>query len=170
MRIFNTFLTLVVILFFTSSCSTNIDQSFRSHQKVLLESMPSGSDIYMNGEFIGKTPMSLRLRSDINHEIKFQKEGFSPTNESLSTIFKHEKQPYVQLGLAKDLGYYYELSSDHIIAELYWEPLPDTVGNMPFETMGELIAKADNALSSGTLALDEHKIIIRQIIELFNTN
>ena len=76
MKILNTFLTVVVILFFTSSCSTNIDETFRSHQEVLLESMPSGSDIYMNGEFIGKTPMSLRLRSDINHEIKFQKRVF----------------------------------------------------------------------------------------------
>jgi hypothetical protein len=169
MKILNTFLTVVVILF-TSSCSTNIDEAFRAHQKVLLESMPTGSDIYMNGEFIGKTPLSLRLRSDINHEIKFQKEGFSPTNESLSTILKYDKQPYVQLGLAKDLGYYYELSSDHIIAELHWEPLPDTVGNMPFETMSELIAKADNSLSSGTITLDEHNIVIRQIIELFNTN
>lgn len=170
MRILNAFLSLVLILFFTTACSTIVENNLQSKQEVLVESVPSDSDIYMDGEFIGKTPMVLRLRSDLNHEIYFQKEGYKPTVKHLNPIQKYEKQPYVQWGLAKDFGHYYKLSSDHVIAEMYWDSLPNTVGITPYEAMSELIAKADNAMSSGNLTLGEHKIIIRQIIELFNSN
>lgn len=170
MRILNALLTVVVALFFTTACTSNVVKSLQSKQEVLLESVPSNSDIYIDGEFIGKTPMVLNLRSDISHEIYFQKEGFKSANEYLNPVFKHEKRPFVQFGLAKDLGYYYVLSKDSVLAELYWEPLPDTAGIEPFETMSQLIAKADNALSVGDLTADEHKIIMRQIVELFNSN
>ena len=74
----------------------------------------------------------------------------------------------MQFGIAKDLGYYYQLSSDYIISELDWEFLPNTTGIAPFETMSELIAEADNAKFSGSITKEEHKIIMRQIVELFN--
>ena len=76
----------------------------------------------------------------------------------------------MQIGFAKDLGYYYELSTDHLIAELDWEALPDTVGISPFESMSELIAKAEKGLSSGSLSAAEHKVVLGQIIELFKSN
>ena len=170
MKFFNKFLSFVLILFFTAACSTIVEKNLQSNQEVLVESVPTRSDIYIDGEFIGKTPMVLRLRSDLNHEIYFQKKGYKPTLKYLNPIQKDEKQPYVQWGLAKDFGHYYKLSSDHVIAELYWDSLPNSVGITPYEDMSELIVKADNALSSGNITLDEHKIIIRQIIELFNSN
>lgn len=170
MRILNAFLAAILTLFFTSSCTSNMAQSLQSNQEVTVESIPSGSDVYIGGEFVGKTPIVLSLQSDISHEIHFQKEGYKPTKEYLNPIYKDDKQPYVQFGLAKDLGYYCQLSSDHIIAELYWEFLPNTTGILPYETMGELIAKVDNAMSAGNLSADEHKIIVRQIVKLFNAN
>ena len=157
------------VLFFTVSCSSTVKENFHSYQKVLLESLPLQSDIYMNGEFLGKTPIVLSLRSDISHEIHFQKEGFKPTISYLDPIYKHEKKPYVQFGLAKDLGYYYQLSKNHVIAELHWEHLPLTVGTSPFNTMSNLIAKADNALSLKNLTEEEHRIIISQIIKVFSS-
>ena len=168
MRIFIILLTAILTLFFTSACTSNMVNTFQSKQEVTIESIPSGSDVYMDGELIGKTPMVLSLRSDISHEIYFQKEGFKSTSEYLDPIFKADKTPYVQFGLAKDLGYYYQLSSDYIISELLWESLPNSAGIAPFETMSELITEADNAKFSGTISAEEHKIIMRQIVELFN--
>ena len=168
MRIFNVLLTAILTLFFTSACSSNMANTLQSKQKVTIESIPSGADVYMDGELIGTTPMVLSLRSDISHEIHFQKEGFKSSSEHVDPIFKHDKTPYVQFGLAKDLGYYYQLSSDYIISELDWEFLPNTTGIAPFETMSELIMEADNAQFSGSITEEEHKIIMRQIVELFN--
>ena len=168
MRIFNVLISVILTLLFTSACSSNMVNTLQSKQEVTIESIPSGSDVYMDGEFIGTTPIVLSLRSDISHEIHFQKEGFKSSIEYLDPIYKHDKTPYVQFGLAKDLGYYYQLSSDYIISELDWESLPNTIGIAPFETMSELITEADNAELSGTISKKEHKIIMRQIVELFN--
>ena len=168
MRTFIVLLTAILTLFFTSACTSNMVNTFQSKQKVTIESIPSGSDVYMDGELIGKTPMVLSLRSDISHEIQFKKEGFKPSSEFLDPIYKHDKTPYVQFGLAKDLGYYYQLSSDYVISELDWELLPNSAGIIPFETMSDLITEADNSMFSGSITEEEHKIIIRQIVELFN--
>ena len=169
MRHFNLLLIVNFTLMFGSACSYKIINNVHSKQEVLVESVPSGSNIFINGEFLGKTPMILSLRSDISHKINFHKEGFKATCEYLDPIYKYDKKPYVRFGLAKDLGYYYKLSSDHIVAQLHWEPLPISVGVMPFETMSELISKADKAKLSGNLSSDEHKLIMRQIIEMFNS-
>ena len=170
MRILNALLTIFLTLFSTTACTTHVANSLQSKQEVSINTIPTNADVYMDGEFIGKTPMVLSLRSDVNHNIYFQKEGFKPTEEYLNTIYKHEKEPYVQFGLVKDLGYYYELSTDNVLTELTWESLPETRGINPFETMSSLIAKADNAKSSENLSADEHKVIIRQIVEFFNVN
>ena len=168
MRILIALLTAFLALFFNSACTSNMVSTFQSKQKVTIESIPSGSNVYMDGELIGTTPMVISLRSDISHEIHFQKEGFKSTIEYLDPVSKYDKTPYVQFGLAKDLGYYYKLSSDYIISELDWESLPNTTGIAPFETMSELILEADNAKLFGSITEEEHKIITRQIVELFN--
>ncbi len=170
MRILTVILAIVLSLFLTSACTTGVVDSLQSKQDVLIESIPSGSKIYMNGDLIGTTPMVLNLQSDTNHEIYFEKEGFKRAKNYLNTVYKHAKKPYVQFGLAKDLGYYYRLSTDHLIIELDWEALPDTVGITPFESMSALITKAENALSNGSLSVDEHKVVLRQVVELFNSN
>ena len=168
MRIFNVLLTAFFTLFFTSACTSNMVEDLYSKQNVTIKSIPSGSHVYIDGELIGETPIALSLRSDMSHEIHFQKEGFKSSKEYLNPVYKYDKIPYVQFGLAKDLGYYYKLSSDYIISELDWESLPNSVGVNSFEAMSELIAEADSAKSSGSISDEEHSIIMRQIVELFN--
>ena len=162
---FFAFLSLLVI----SGCSANMIEGLHSKQKVSVESIPSGASIYLNGELVGETPISLNLRSDISHEISIQKKGFNPIKEYLDPVYKHNKKPYVQFGLTKDLGYYYQLSSNFILSELQWSSLPNTTGIDPFKSMSELITEADNKYSSGDLTEEEHKIVTRQIIKLFNS-
>ena len=168
MRLIYVLLTAVLTLFFTSSCAFNKEDAFQSTEEVTLESIPSNSDIYINGESIGKTPMVLSLRSDISHEICFKREGFKTSYEYLNPVYKNNKVPYLQFGLVKDLGHYSHLSSNKVLSELKWESLPDSVGINSFEAMGELINEADDAHFYGVITKAEHKIIIRQIIELFN--
>ena len=156
------------MVFSIPACTSNITNTLQSKQEVSIESIPSGSDIFMDGKFIGKTPIILSLRSDISHEINFKKEGFKSNSEYLDPVYKHKKTPYVQFGLAKDFGYYCQLSSDHVISELQWESLPSSKGVAPFQSMSKLILEADNAKFLGSISEEEHEIIIRQIVELFN--
>ena len=168
MRIFNILVLSILSLLFTSACTSNMVNTLQSKEDILIESVPSGSDVFIDGELVGTTPLVLSLRSDISHEIHFQKKGFKSSIEYLDPLFKYEKTPYVQFGLAKDFGFYYQLSSDNIISELNWESLPNTPGIAPFENMSDLITEADDAKFSGSITEEEHKIIMRQIVELFN--
>ena len=169
MRILIALLTAFLALFFNSACTSNMAESLQSKQRVIIESIPSGSDIYIDGKHLGETPMVLNLQSDISHEICFQKEGFKPKKEYLNPISKHNKKPYVQFGIAKDLGYYYQLSSDYIVSELDWESLPNSVGITPYATMSDLVLEANYAQLSGAISNEEHVIIMRQIVKLFNS-
>ena len=63
MRIFNVLLTAILTLFFTSACSSNMVNTLQSKQEVTIESIPSGADVYMDGEHKGITPLVLSLRS-----------------------------------------------------------------------------------------------------------
>ena len=84
-------------------------------------------------------------------------------------FIKIDKEPYIQFGFAKDLGYYSKLSSDQIIANLEWEFLPESYGITPFCDMSKLTIKADKSLSLGEISLEEHEIILKQIIDLFHS-
>lgn len=172
-KVMNRFFMLLLaflLVFILSACASKIRNKIQSHQKVTVESIPSGANIFMEGKLLGKTPMVLHLRSDTSHEIFLQKEGFKSISEHLDPIYKKDKKPYVQFGLAKDMGYYYKLSRDSVLSELYWEELPPSTGITPFESMGSLVSKADKAKLSGLINSEEHKIIMRQIIELYNLN
>ena len=81
MRILKVLLLTILTLLFTSACSSNGVNSLHSKQKVTVESIPSGSDVYMDGELIGTTPMVLSLRTEISNEIHIKKEGFKSSIE-----------------------------------------------------------------------------------------
>ena len=170
MQFLNALIYASITLFLTTSCSSKLTKNIQAKQEVKIESIPSGSDVYIDGKFIGVTPMVVSLQSDMSHEINFKKSGFKAVSKYLNPVYRDEKKPYVQFGLAKDLGYYYQLSKDHIVAELLWDYLPNTAGIVPFEKMGKLLAKADKAVLSGELSKSEHEIVVSQIIELYNSN
>ena len=45
-------------------------------QKVPIESTPSGARVYQNGEFVGTTPMMLRLKRNCDYAIRLEKDGY----------------------------------------------------------------------------------------------
>lgn len=168
MRTKTAFLTIIYALFFSLAFNAYA-LNIQSKDRVLIESIPMGSDVFIDGELVGQTPLELNLRSDINHEIYFHKEGFQSSKEYINSVYKWDKKPFIVFGPAKDLGYYYKLSSNKIFAQLKWESLPETVGISPFESMSGLIFKADSELASGNISQNDHNVIIRQIIEFFNS-
>lgn len=169
MQTLNRLFFVLITLCFIVSCSSDLTNKFIHKQKIKLDSIPSESNVYIDGKFYGKTPMELDLQSDISHEIHFKKNGFKPSKEFLHPVYKNRKKPYIQFGFAKDLGYYSKLSSDQIIANLEWEFLPESYGITPFCDMSKLTIKADKSLSLGEISLEEHEIILKQIIDLFHS-
>jgi hypothetical protein len=70
------FASVLIVLFsiiFFNSCATIFKGS---HEDVEFASEPSGAKVYINGEYIGKTPLEIPLLSEINYEIEFNKSGY----------------------------------------------------------------------------------------------
>lgn len=148
-------------------CVSSGSKDFGARQVVTIDSIPSGAEIFFNGKMLGITPTELSLQRDTVHEVHFKKEGFKPKVGYLNPVLKNNEKQFIQFGMAKDLGYYYRLTPSQLTVELEWEALPDTPGIVPFERMGILTEKADEMKRSGDLSEAEHKIVIRQIIKLF---
>ncbi|MAH40009.1 MAG: hypothetical protein CML08_01220 [Puniceicoccaceae bacterium] len=157
----------LVLMAMLSSCSSSKSGNFSAQQTVSIESIPSGAEIFCHGKKLGTTPIELSFQTDIVHEIYFKKPGFKSGVGYLNPMLKNNEKQFIQFGMAKDMGYYYSLSPSKLSVELKWEALPDTRGIVPFELMGALSMKADQMLRSGDLTDAEHKIAVRQIIELF---
>lgn len=157
----------VALMGILASCTTSTSGNFSARQSVAIDSIPSGAEIFIHGENLGTTPIELSLQRDIVHEIHFKKAGFKSGVGYINPVLKNNEKQFIQFGMAKDMGYYYTLAPSQLTVELKWEVLPDTRGVVPFERMGSLSQKADEMKRLGDLSEAEHRIVIRQIIELF---
>jgi|WetSurMetagenome_2_1015567.scaffolds.fasta_scaffold808734_1 hypothetical protein len=95
-----------------------------THEQVDFASDPTGADVYIDGELLGTTPVTLKLESKHTYRIEFKKKGFAPKQY---TITNHIGTKWVVfdviLGLAPVLvdaftGSWYELDQDYVKAYL----------------------------------------------------
>jgi hypothetical protein len=95
-----------------------------THEEVDFASEPTKADVYINGELIGTTPVSLKLESKQTYRIEFKKIGFGTKQY---TIANHVNTKWIVfdviLGVAPVLvdaftGAWYELDQDYIKAYL----------------------------------------------------
>ena len=73
---------IILITFFLSltGCAT----IFRGDStKVQFHSSPEKAKVFINGKFLGQTPLKIRLKNDSNYTIEFRKEGFSTVTRQI---------------------------------------------------------------------------------------
>ena len=46
------------------------------YQRVGVESSPEGSEVYLDGELVGTTPMTLRVSTQTDHSVYVKREGY----------------------------------------------------------------------------------------------
>ncbi|MBM3310196.1 MAG: PEGA domain-containing protein [Candidatus Aminicenantes bacterium] len=67
------FVALVVLAAFGTSCATVFKGN---HSRVGFTSDPRGAKVYVNGEYMGDTPIRLKLESRHDYTVEFVKDGF----------------------------------------------------------------------------------------------
>lgn len=67
--LFASVLVVLLSIIFFNSCATIFKGS---HEDVDFNSEPSGAKVYINGEYLGKTPLELPLLSSMSYEIEFK--------------------------------------------------------------------------------------------------
>ena len=143
-----------------SACS-----SVKFSEDVTVDSMPSGADVFVNGEVVGKTPMVVSLDSSSVYEIKLVKEGYKDQTVSLASI---RTNPFVKFGPLSDMGYYKELAPAPVNESLKPSLLPATKCLYAFGDMAASIVKVDQMKKDGKISSEEHSYLINQITDFYS--
>ena len=66
--------SLILVMLSISSCATIFN---KKDVEVNFKSIPDGADVYVDGDKVGKTPVSVRLIPDRNRTVLYAKDGFA---------------------------------------------------------------------------------------------
>ena len=138
-------------------------------QKVIVISLPTEASVYVNGDAVGITPMEMSLPRKLTHEIRLEKHGFNPAVKYFAPVPNDEAHNFIRFGLKEDLGYYVDLEPGTMKADLKSELVPSSTGADPFERMAKQALEADRRLEAGEITALDHKYIVEQIIEFFES-
>jgi hypothetical protein len=95
-----------------------------THEEVDFASEPTNADVYVNGERMGTTPVTLKLESKETYKIEFKKKGFGTKTYMITNHIGTKWVVFdVILGLAPVLvdaitGAWYQLDQDYVKAYL----------------------------------------------------
>lgn len=131
---------------------------------VSLKSCPEGADVYVNNEFVGKTPMSVDLPADGVFEIKMKKAGYK---EEVVNIASQNQNPFVRFGVLDDLGYYKKLTPAPVDAKMTPDFLPAYPGVNAASDYVSNILKADQLKKDGKISAKEHSYLMKKITEFY---
>ncbi len=84
-------LAAVSLLVWMTGCATVFKGSY---SKVKFESEPAGAEVYVNGEYQGKTPVKAKLLASESQHVQVKKEGFQSYTR---VIDNHVKKGYLIL-------------------------------------------------------------------------
>lgn len=136
-------------------------------QEVVVMSFPTEASVYINGDPVGITPLTVKLPRKIVHEVRLEKHGYNPAVKYFTPVPNSKGENFVTFGLARDLGYYKDLEPGTMKTEMQSELVPSSTGSDPFEKMAIQALEADRQLESGEITPAEHKVIIEQILHYF---
>jgi hypothetical protein len=138
-------------------------------QEVVILSYPTEASVHIDGVAKGITPMMVELPRKINHEVRLEKRGYNPAVKYFTPTPNGKSENFIRFGLEEDLGYYVDLEPGTMKAKMRSGLVPNSVGADPFEKMAIQALQADARLEAGEITPAEHKYIIEQIIEFFES-
>jgi len=133
-------------------------------QDVTILSYPSGAEVTIGGQAVGKTPLTVPLGSKIGHEVRVSLYGHDTYVTDVLPQFNEEGRGQVRFGLAEETGAYNKLKPNPVIAVLR-----STRTGAPddYEVMMALIEVNDQRLKAGKIDEETHRSINKAITEHF---
>ena len=138
-------------------------------QNVIILSFPTEASVYVNGDAVGITPMEMSLPRKLTYEIRLEKNGFNAAVKYFAPVPNDDAHNFIRFGLKEDLGYYVDLEPGTMKADMKSELVPSSKGADPFERMAKQALEADRRLEAGEITPLDHKYVVEQIIEFFES-
>ena len=121
--------------------------------KVIVISYPSGADLHVGGDYIGRTPTVVELGTKVSHEFRLTYDGYRMGITDVSPVTKKGTTSTVQFALTRARGGYNTLYPNPVITVL--EPgdgsLPDFSA-----AYAQIVYDADILLSQRMIDRKEH--------------
>ena len=133
-------------------------------QEVQINSYPYEARVYLDGELVGATPLSLKLRSKSNYEVKFEKSGYKPYVEYIAPDLDLKQNPILKLGPLEEGGFYNRLGPNPLEIELEHVLVPDIAGVNILSQMLIKTEQLDNLLKTGKISVEEHRYVTQQLL------
>jgi len=154
----------LVLLIVLSGCATSRKGVL---QEVQVNSYPYEARVYLDGELVGATPLSLKLRSKSNYEVKFEKSGYKPYVEYIAPDLDLKQNPILKLGPLEEGGFYNRLGPNPLEVELEHVLVPDIAGINILSQMLVKTEQLDNLLNSGKISVEEHRYVTQQLLHFY---
>ncbi|WP_309386715.1 PEGA domain-containing protein [Cerasicoccus frondis] len=136
-------------------------------QPVTVYSFPTGAEVTVDGESIGKTPCTVELGRLKAHQFVLEKSGYKPQKETVMPTRNEEGKGMVRFGLMEDTGLYFDLSPQPVQAQMVPDVLPNSKGVDAYSEMATIITEVDQRRESGQIGPVEHKYIVDQIVNFY---
>lgn len=136
-------------------------------QPVTVESFPDDSKVYINGAYVGNTPLTLELPRRATHEVTLRKDGYIVQRKFFTPQRNERSQNLIRFGLMEDLGLYYDLTPTDMEARLRHSLVPMIKSSEPFAEMAYRVMLADALLDTGAISRAEHSEIYNRLTEFY---
>lgn len=116
------FVTILTLCICLPGCFATVFKGKNSN--VEMTSIPTGADVYVNGQLVGQTPIKVKLESNKSHTIEFRKVGYKSQTKQLSSgigpgwVILDVACGLVPVVVDAATGSWYSLDEDHVKAVL----------------------------------------------------
>lgn len=136
-------------------------------QRILVESVPSGAKVLVDGREVGRTPKALWLPRMNGYQITVQKRGFADATDSVRTVANKYDTMFFRLGADYAAGAMNDLVPASFRFELRPAMLPEVKGSDPYYEMSALVLEADSMRDRGEISRRDHRYMVRKILEFY---
>lgn len=134
-----------------------------SKETLDIRTEPEGAFVYVNGKFIGNSPVDLRLNRQVPHRVEVRNVGFRTEEVMVYPSFSGDQKPTVVFGPLREDGYYRNLQPNPVEVTLFYEGLADTEGTLTADEADRLFARIGQELENGEMTPAEAELAVNQV-------
>ncbi len=154
---FRHWLPLIATLLMAGGCGV-------SKQTVEVRSEPPEAFVYVNGKFVGNSPLDLRLNRQVPHRVEFRKPGFLSDQITLYPSYEEGDKPGVVFGPFQEAGLYRVLEPNPVSVILLYEGLEDAGEVLSKEEAGRLLDRIQSEVEEGEMTEAEASAAEAQVL------
>ncbi len=134
-----------------------------SEETLGIRAEPEGAFVYVNGKFIGNSPVDLRLNRQVPHRVEVRNVGFRTEAVTVFPSYSGSKKPTVVFGPLREDGYYRKLQPNPVEVTLLYEGLDGREGSLADGEADSLFDRIERELEAGEMTPAEAELAVAQV-------